>query len=181
VGLVVILLSSVFLQAVLGYEPPHTRPGPAADNIYFKAFHQDIASASLQQGDMDIYIYGLKTLAAEDLSGNANVQLYQAPATSISLLLNPAPAPTGQLNPFSIKEVRFAINYVIDREYITQEIYRGMAESMMAHVGPSDYDYRIVQPLVREMNLSYQPELAQLREIALTSPSSSVTKMNVET
>ena len=160
-GLTIALLSSFLFQPALGYEPPHSQPGPAVDRIYFKGFHQDIAPASLERGDMDMYIYGLKTLAAEQLADTPGINMYQAPATSLSLFLNPAPALGGELNPFSIKDVRFALNYIINREHIAQEFYKGMAEPMLAHVSPFDYDYRIVHPLVREFGISYQPELAQ--------------------
>ncbi len=160
-GLIIVLLSSVLVQPVLGYEPPHTSSGPAVDKVYFKAFHQDIAAASLERGDMDLYIYGLKTLMAEQLAGAPGVKIFEAPATSFSLVLNPAPAQEGKLNPFSIKELRFALNYIINRDFIAQEIYKGLAKSMLAHVSPFDYDYRIVHPLVREFEISYQPELAR--------------------
>ena len=161
-GLVVVFLGSVLIRPAVGYEAPHANPGPAMDRIYFKAFHQDIAAASLERGDMDMYIYGLKTLIAEQFAGTPGFKMYQAPATSFSLILNPAPATLAdELNPFSIKEIRFAINYIVNREFIAQEIYQGMAEPMLAHVSSFDYDYRIVQPLVRELKISYQPDLAQ--------------------
>jgi peptide/nickel transport system substrate-binding protein len=160
-GLIIALLGSVLVQPVLGYEPPHSEPGPAVDRIFFQAFHQDIAPASLEKGDMDMYIYGLKTLMAEQLAGTPGITMYQAPATSFSLILNPAPTQAGELNPFSIKEIRFALNYIINRGFIAQEIYKGMAKPMLAHVSPFDYDYRIVHPLVREFEILYQPELAR--------------------
>jgi len=160
-GLTIALLATALLQPVLSYDPPHDNPGPSTDTIYFKAFHVDIAPASLEKGDMDMYVYSLKTLAAEQLQNSTDIEIYQAPATSLSLFLNPAPSVAGQLNPLSIKEIRFALNYVINRDFIAQEIYKGMAEPMLAHVSHFDYDYRIVNPLVREFNISYQPELAQ--------------------
>jgi|TARA_B100000315_G_scaffold69662_1_gene63464 peptide/nickel transport system substrate-binding protein len=162
-GLIIALLSSTLVLPVFGqgYEPPHANPGPAVDRVYFKAFHQDIAAASLEQGDMDLYIYGLKTLIAEQLVGIPDVKMYQAPATSFSLILNPALTGEGELNPFSIKEIRYALNYIIDREHIAQEIYKGMAKLMLAHVSPFDFDYRIVHPLLQEFKISYQPELAK--------------------
>ena len=74
---------------------------------------------------MDLYLYGLKTEAAQELQGAEGVQLFQAPATTLSLILNPAPAPEGKLNPFSIPEVRQAMQYLVNRDFIAQDIYRG--------------------------------------------------------
>src|SRR5690606_36063451 len=101
------------------------RPGPAADVIRFRAFDVDRAPRDLEAGRMDLYLYSLKTAAAERLAGDERYALYQAPASTVSLVLSPAPAPRGELNPFSIKEVRQAVQYLVDREYIAREIYRG--------------------------------------------------------
>ncbi|HEX77515.1 MAG TPA: hypothetical protein G4O03_03765 [Dehalococcoidia bacterium] len=147
--------------ALAQYEPPHSRPGPTVDRIYFKAFHVDIAPAALKKGEMDLYVYSLKTVMAKELEDVPGVHMYQAPATSLSLVLNPSPAPEGQLNPLSIREVRFALNYVLNREFVAQEIFKGMAVPMIAHLSPFDYDYLTIYPLVRECNISYQPELAK--------------------
>ncbi len=86
-GLAIALLATALLQPVLSYDPPHDNPGPATDTIYFKAFHVDIAPASLEKGDMDMYVYSLKTLAAEQLQNSTDIEIYQAPATSLSLFL----------------------------------------------------------------------------------------------
>ncbi len=142
------------------YKPPHTKPGPAVGRIRFKAFHVDIAPESLKKGEMDLYIYSLKTLMAEKLRGAPGIHLYQAPATSLSLILNPAPAPEGELNPFSLKEVRFALNYIINRKFIAQEIYKGMAVPMITHISPFDYDYLTIYPIIRKYDIRYDPELA---------------------
>ncbi len=149
------------LSPVAAYTPPHSKPGPAADKLIFKAFNVDIAATALQKGEMDMYIYSLKTLAAQDLAKVQGIAMYQAPATSIGLVLNPAPAPAGQFNPFSVKAIRFALNQVIDRNYIAQQVYQGSAKPMYSHLSSGDYDYRIINSMIYEMNLGYQPEQAK--------------------
>ena len=81
-------------------------PGPVADRLLFTQFDVDRAPLDIEAGNMDIYLFGLKTDAARDLVGTEGVELIEAPATSLSLILNPAPDPAGGLNPFSIPEVR---------------------------------------------------------------------------
>ena len=110
---------------------------------------------------MDMYIFSLKTEAAQQLIDVPEINVYKAPATMISLILNPAPAPDGQLNPFSIKEVRSAIQYVVNRRFIAQEIYKGLAEPMLAHVGVFDYDYLTIYDDLREQDITYDPDFAQ--------------------
>ena len=52
------------------YKPPHDRPGPAADKVYFTQFDVDRAPLDIQAGNMDLYLYGLKTEAAQELAGH---------------------------------------------------------------------------------------------------------------
>jgi peptide/nickel transport system substrate-binding protein len=143
------------------YEPPHDKPGPATDTIHFKSFHVDLAGASLQAGDMDLYLFSLKTEAARKLKSNLDLKIYEAPATMISLILNPAPAPKGKLNPFSIREVRFALQYAVNRRFIAQEIYKGLAKTMSVQVGIFDFDYLTVYEQVKELDIDYDPEFAK--------------------
>ena len=69
-----------------GYEPPHNRPGPASDRIVFRAFHVDLAPQELGRDAMDMYVFNLKTEAAEALRGEEGIQLFEAPASMISRL-----------------------------------------------------------------------------------------------
>ena len=145
----------------VSYDPPHEKPGPASDRILFQAVHTDIAPATLRAGDIDLYTFSLKTEAASKLQGVPDLRIYKAPATMFSLLLNPAPAPEGELNPLSLREVRFALQYVINREFVTQEISKGLAQPMVAHVSPFDFDYLTIYDLIQELDITYDPELAK--------------------
>src|SRR5690606_7702842 len=85
------------------------------------------------------------------------------PATTLSLVLNPAPAPPGQLNPFSIREVRQAVQFLIDREFIARDIYRGMAVPMISHVSPQDFDYLTIYDLDRGSGIVYDRDYGRQR------------------
>ena len=163
------LAPGVLAQSPDEYQPPHDRPGPASERIQFQSFHVDLAGQSLQNGDMDFYLFSLKTEAARQLQDSTDITMYQAPATSISLILNPAPAIEGEINPFSIREVRQALQYAVDRRFIAEEIYKGLAEPMLAHVGPFDYDYLTVYDELKGQDITYDPEFARdLVEQAMT-------------
>ncbi len=153
-AIVIILLSAVATGA-------QERPGPATDRIYFRAFDVDRAPRDLEAGNMDLYMYGLKIDAAQRLQGTDRFALYQSPASTVSLLLNPAPARSGELNPFSIREIRWAMQFLLDREFIARDIYRGMAEPMLSHVSPQDYDYLNVYDIERGSGITYDPEYAR--------------------
>src|SRR5689334_7197302 len=85
------LVGSATAQAT--YTSPTDKPGPAVDKLLFKAFNLDRAPLDLQVGEMDMYYYNLKIAAARQLRDNKKVQLFEAPANTLSLILNPASAP----------------------------------------------------------------------------------------
>ena len=143
------------------YTPPHEEPGPAVERLYFKAFNVDRAPLDLEAGEMDLYYFNLKIAAARELRDKEGIQLYEAPASTISLILNPAPAPEGRLNPFAIKEVRQAMQRLIDREFVTREIYQGQASPMYTNVASTDFDYLTVFDVIQQADLSYDPEYAR--------------------
>ncbi len=155
------LLLALSTAAVIQAAPPAQEPGPAVDRVFFKAFNVDRAPLDLQQGNMDLYIFGLKTAAAAELRASTDIAIYQAPATTLSLILNPAPAPKGELNPFALQDVRWAMQLLVNREFVAGEIYRGMATPMLSHLSPSDFDQVTVHDLIRERNIRYDPELAR--------------------
>ena len=157
----VVLLLVLALAAGSAYAagPEQAQKGPAVDKVYFKAFHVDRAPLDLEQGNMDLYLFGLKTAAATELRGDDDLQIFEAPASTISLILNPAEAPEGELNPFSIRDVRWAIQHLVNREFVAGEIYRGMADPMVTHISPTDFDQLTVFDLIRELNIRYDPRV----------------------
>lgn len=152
---------AAFAQSGDDYRPPHDRPGPAVDTLHYRSFNVDLAPQEIQRDEMDMYIFNLKTDAAQALRGDDSIELYEAPASTISLILNPAPAPEGQLNPFSLPEVRRAVQHLVNREFIAQEIYKGLARPMQTHVNPFDFDYTVVAEMLARQDLSYDPERAR--------------------
>lgn len=140
---------------------PAAMPGPAADKVTFRSVFVDTAPLELQAGTIDLYLYGLRTEAAQQLQGADGVQLFQAPATALSLVLNPAPAPDGKLNPFAIPAIRTAMQYLVDRDFISRDIYRGLAQPMITHVAPSDLDFQTIYDIDRGSDIRFDPDYAR--------------------
>lgn len=134
--------------------------GPAADVVTFSAFNVDQAPLNIQNGDMDLYLFGLKTPGAQSLEGDEAIRLINAPASTLSLILNPAPANEGELNPFSIPEIRYAMQYLVDREFIANDIYQGRALPMLTNISQLDYDQLTIFPVVSQANIRYDAEFA---------------------
>ena len=153
-----VAFSLLFISGAAFSQSKSDGPGPAVDTVYFRAFDVDRASRDLQAGNMDLYMFGLKIDAAERLKRDPDFELFQAPASTVSLLLNPAPSRRGELNPFSLPEVRKAMHFLLDREFIARDIYRGLAVPMTTHVSPQDHDYLTIYDIERASGISYDPE-----------------------
>ena len=63
-------------------------------------------------------------------------------AGSFGLLLNPAPPKNNDtLNPFYFRPVRYAVNYLIDREFVVDEILKGYGTPMVDPFGIYSPEY----------------------------------------
>ena len=69
-------------------------------------------------------------------------------------------APGYGINPFAFRKVRFAMNYLIDRDYIVNNIYRGYAAPMYTFLSPYDPDYAVIADIVAEYKFAYAPSIA---------------------
>lgn len=133
--------------------------GPVPDKIYFDVrMQQDIGIQDTAQGKTDVFFYGLEGpyVSGLDKATLAKLELYAIPSGSWSIEINPYPnkAPYSfkvngkeTFNPFAIKEVRFAFNWLINRQYIVDEILNGAGGPMMTMATPGQpgtYKYNMV-------------------------------------
>lgn len=111
--------------------------GMYSDKIYFSSkMSSDIAVKDVAEGFSDIYMTSVPASLYEGLSKETRDKLdvYSVPSGSWSLVLNPKPnkAPyqnqyegKTEFNPFAIKDFRYAMNFLINRKYIVDEIQNG--------------------------------------------------------
>lgn len=85
--------------------------------------------------------------------------------TSAELTLNPAgpELADNSLNPFASKRVREAVNWLIDRRYVADEIYGGLAEPRFLPINTAFPDYARLAEVARALELEYRhrPEHAE--------------------
>ena len=72
---------------------------------------------------------------------------------------------TGKLNPFAVPRIREAMNYIVDRKYICDEIMVGMAVPRYTCLTPAFPDYARYADVVREIEKKYSYNLDKAREI----------------
>ena len=129
--------------------PVRGNKGPIIDRILLSAnTQQDIALKDVSEGKADIFNYTTDGAAFKALPDEVKAKLdpYALTGTSyISLYFNPYPnaAPyTGKVdgktvfNPFAMREVRFAMNDIINRQKIIDEILAGAGAPMLSAVCP---------------------------------------------
>lgn len=106
-------------------------------------FQQPFASEALRQmdqGEMDLYTALLRRPAdIEAALANPNLTVVDGGGLDFNLFANPVPvneefAP-GVFNPFALREVREALNYVVDRDLLVDTAFGGQGR---AHVVPWD-------------------------------------------
>jgi peptide/nickel transport system substrate-binding protein len=143
---------------------PSDRKGAWLDEVVFSVVSADSAVTQILAKAIDIYASGLssKDLPTIEAAGlphsNQNGLYYE-------LTYNPVgpefPA-TGQLNPFSSAKVREAMNWLVDRQYINQEVYAGGALLKWFPITTQFPDYADLADVVRglEAKYAFNPELA---------------------
>lgn len=72
---------------------------------------------------------------------------------------------TGKLNPFSVPRIREAMNWLIDRNYIAQELYGGMALPRIVTISGAMPDYARHADVVRALELEYAYDFDRAKEV----------------
>jgi len=162
----ILLLSVLLIQTVS--QQQFTRPifcqeggrGAYLDEVVFIHYlDETIAVKEVQAGNVHTYFWRIPLELAAQLKRDPNLLVYEAPGGMMSLLLNPAPV-EGQFNPFTIREVRYAVNYLVNRDFIVNEILSGYGVSTVSAYGPYDPDYLVVADEVEALGFKYNPEVA---------------------
>jgi peptide/nickel transport system substrate-binding protein len=156
------LLASVFFASNVNAQPQ--KKGAFIDQVNFiRYLDQNLALQDLKSRKIDTYFFSIPLEVVSDVQNDPNVKLYETTGGFMDLLLNPAPArnTTGELNPFSIRELRFAMNYLIDRDFVVNEILKGHGSTRMDPFGVYSPEYVNVIDTVQSFGFRHSPELAQ--------------------
>ena len=135
------------------------KTGPASDGITISIVPQSEAKAALESGKLDYYLAPLASDDVQNIKSNPGtaIALYPATSTFMGIYLNPAPAKSG-INPFSGQKARFALNYLIDRNKIVQEVYGGEAFPVLSIPWPGHPSYDSISSAVDSFGIAYDKE-----------------------
>ena len=137
--------------------PQTDRKGAWVDEVIFTEENSAEAAASqLNAGQLDIYAYTVAEAPVfETVKASPNLKYSSASGSSVAIMFNPAAFASGALNPFSDQQIREAMHWLVDRNYVVQEIYKGLAiprYSVLTTVFP---DYARYADLMRELEAKY--------------------------
>ncbi|MEM2272763.1 MAG: ABC transporter substrate-binding protein, partial [Candidatus Bathyarchaeia archaeon] len=168
------LLSSLALSIVLTNIPvalAQAAPkGPWVDEVVFSVETDEAKTVDmLLKNEIQVYFRDIrdpglfkKIKTSPDLWYVTSYGLY------FELTFNPVgpefPA-TGKLNPFSVPRIREAMNYLVDRKYICDEIMAGMAVPRYTTLTPAFPDYARYADVIKGIEKEYSYNFEKAREI----------------
>jgi peptide/nickel transport system substrate-binding protein len=142
--------------------------GPIVDKILVNAKTQeDIAIKDVAEGKSDVFWYSSTGSTYKALTDDvkSKLEVYAVPESTWSLLFNPYPnnAPyvakskkdgKAYFNPFAIKEVRFAMNFLINRKQIIDEVLAGAGQPKYSPVTMGQPNSNRYVPIIGRMGFS---------------------------
>jgi peptide/nickel transport system substrate-binding protein len=144
--------------------PADPKNGSFVETVRFIRYtDQNRALEEIKQGKIEIYYFAIPLEVVSEMMSNPSVQIYDRTAGSFGLLFNPAPSSDSgkSLNPFQIKEVRYAMNFLINREFVVDEILKGYGSILIDPFGQYSPEYLNVIDTVESLGIGYNPKLAE--------------------
>ncbi len=150
--------------------PPTPTPVPPqgawVDSVVFSSIDSpDAAVSQLQAGQIDVFAETISNPETfKTVKGDANLRYYTSLGTYTELTFNPVlNFKDGRLNPFGDPQIREAVNWLVDRNYIVQEIYGGLAVPKLLPLNSSFPDYARYIDTARALEniYAYNPDKAK--------------------
>jgi peptide/nickel transport system substrate-binding protein len=147
---------------------PTTRNGAWLDSVIIvEEPSPDAAVTRLETGDIDVYAFQVSNReVAAKVAASPALKTYRSFGSYNELSFNPVGPvfeSTGKLNPFAVPAVREAMNWLIDRQYVAQEIMGGLATPRYVPFNTASGDYALMADVIRalEAKYAYNPERAE--------------------
>lgn len=143
------------------------RRGALVDEVVFTQ-ESDVGKITglIERGSHQLFTQGItNTTAYHRLRDSEKGDYETAYGSSTELTLNPAEFEGEELNPFAVREIREAMNWLINRRYIAEEIYGGLAVPRILPINTAFPDYARLADTARALELRYQHEPERARRV----------------
>lgn len=150
----------VFLLGFSSIDLVFAEQGSKVNEIKFIQYlDENTALEEVRNGNLDMYYFRISSDRIESTESREGIQVFESTGGSYSILVNPGVS--DEFNPFSIKEVRFALNYLIDRKLIVNELMGGYGSEMISYYSPYNPDYLSIISQLESFHFRYNPTLAE--------------------
>ena len=140
--------------------PAFAQKGTYVDEIKFIQYlDENTALEEVKNGNLDMYYYRISSDRLEDSESRDKLKVYESTGGYYSILLNPTNE--GSFNPFSIQEIRYAVNFLVDRDLIVNELLGGFGTSMFSNYGSFSAEYLRVLDVIETFQFRYNPSFAE--------------------
>ncbi len=141
------------------------RKGGWLDEIVFSVISSDSAVSQLQAEAIDFYSFNLSSNTLPDIK-DAGLNYTQSFGGNYGISFNPAVfTDTNLVNPFSNRKIREAMNWMIDRNYINQEIYGGGSLPKLLPITTQLVEYTNLIETARALETKYAYNLEKAQEV----------------
>ena len=122
----------------------------------------------LNNNEIQVYAQGVSQPSVqEEVNNTEDLAAYTSYGSYTELTFNPV-GPTfenGQFNPFTNTEIREAMNWLIDREYVANEFYGGLAQPRYTPLTTAFPDYARLIDVTRQLEIEYSHQPERAREV----------------
>ncbi len=151
---------------------PVDRKGSWVDTVIFvEEPDTNSAITRLEAGDIDIFAYNISEPEPAQkvfkLTEEGKLKYYTSYGNYNELTFNPVGPEfdNGKLNPFSDSKIREAMNWLIDRDYICQEISGGMSRPRFVPINYASKDSALLADVIAELELKYAHNPDKAKEV----------------
>jgi len=149
----------VLLLAVITLPAVFAEKGSFVDEVKFIQYlDENTALEEVRYGNLDIYYSRISSDRIESQDSRDGIQVFASSGGSYSILVNPSIS--DKFNPFSITDVRFALNYLVDRNLIVNELLGGHGKPMISNYGMYAADYLSIIDEIESFHFEYNPSYA---------------------
>ncbi|MBL8049664.1 MAG: hypothetical protein JNM46_00445 [Anaerolineales bacterium] len=145
--------------------PVTSRKGGWLDEIVVSVVSGDSAISQIEAGAIDFFSFNLASDAYPAIQ-DAGLASTQSLGGYYGISLNPAVFnDTNVLNPFSNRKIREALNWLVDRNYVNQEIYAGGSLPKLLPVTTQLVEYTNLIDTARALESKYAYNFDKAKEV----------------
>ena len=137
--------------------------------VFIEEPDYDKVLGMIEAGDVHLYASGTSDPARERRIQDSPVMTQDLSyGTYYELTFNPVGPTfpkTGELNPFHVPAIREAMNWLVDRNHIVEEIYGGLAKARYLPLKTTFPDYARLSDVARSLEIRYGHKPQQAREV----------------